>query len=116
VPSPRSRYRILYVGDNYALLAALQDQLARLDSLVVRVPANGVPEACAFIRSDIPYSAFLFDEVLTGATGEELARFALAQRADTPVLIVKESDGVKDLANRVGRLLGGLSGRQPPPI
>jgi hypothetical protein len=107
VPSPRYRHRVLYVGSDFALLAALQDGLADLSCKVVRCPANGVREARRFIRSDIPYTAFLFDETLVDTTGEELARFtrSLDHRGGTPTLIVRESDDVAALAERVGRLL-----------
>lgn len=108
MPSPCHRYRVLYVGNNYALLKALQDRLTDLDCLVVRCPANGVPEARTFIGSSIPYTVFLFDEVLSGETGEGLACFArsLLHRVQTPVFILKEFDDVLTLADRVRRLLG----------
>ncbi len=89
------------------MLEALRDRLADLSCLVVRCPANGVPEARTFIGSAIPYTVFLFDEVLVGETGEELKRFALSlsHRAGTPALIVKESGDVPALADRVEHLL-----------
>ena len=108
MPSPHYRFRILYVGRDCALPEALQGSLADLDCIVVRCPANGVAGARRFIRSDIRYSAFLFDEVLSGATGEELARFARAldHRATTPAFIVKECDDGASLSDEVGRVLG----------
>jgi hypothetical protein len=108
VPSLRHRYRVLYVGNNYDLLKALQDRLADLDGLVVRVPSNGVPEARLFLRSGLPYAVLLFDETLIGTSGQKLARFALSldHRAGTPALIAKESDDVAATAERVRRLLG----------
>lgn len=106
VPPPRYRYRILYVGDNYALSAALRDQLTDLSCQVVRCPANIVWLARRFIGS-IPYTMFLFDEVLVGMSGEELAHFTRGQR-DAPILIVKESEDVEDLTDRVRDLISGL--------
>lgn len=109
MPSPYRRPRsVPYVGQDYALLAALRGRLAELDCLVVRCPANGVPEARLFIESEIPYDVFLFDAALVGATGAELARFALSlpHRAGMPVLIVQEADDITALAERVSRLLG----------
>lgn len=109
MPSPYQRPRsVLYVGQRYDLLAALRERLAGLDCLVVRCPANGVPEARLFIESEITYEVFLFDEVLGGATGAELERFALSfyHRARTPALIVSEADDAAALAERVRRLLG----------
>jgi hypothetical protein len=105
---PRYRYRILYVGDDYALSHALRDRLADLPCQVVRCPASGgVTVARIFIGAEIPYTLFLFDEVLGGTTGEELERFALSldHRAGTPTLIVREADDVEALAERVRRLL-----------
>ena len=106
MPSPRYRYRVLYVGDSFALLMALRVCLADLSCFVVRCPANGVPEARTFIN-DIPYTLFLFDEVLGRTTGEELERFALSldRRAGTPAFIVKEAGDVEALTGRVRRLL-----------
>lgn len=90
------------------MLKALQDGLADLSCLVVRCPANGVPEARAFVGSEIPYAVFLFDEFLVGASGRELAQFALSspRRSGTPAFVVKASDDVASLAERVRRLLG----------
>jgi hypothetical protein len=107
VPSHSYRYRVLYVGDNYTLPAALRDRLADLSCQIVRCPAHGVWLARRFITSDITYTLFLFDEALVDTTGEELARFTLSldHRADTPTLIVKESDDVLASAERVRRLL-----------
>lgn len=106
MPSPRYRYRVLYVGDSYALLAALRDRLADLSCQVVRCPAGGVEHARRFINA-IPYTLFLFDEVLGGTTGEGLERFALSltHRAGTPAFIVEEAGDVEAMAERVRRLL-----------
>lgn len=89
------------------MLKALQVGLADLSCHVVRCPANGVPEARLFIGSEIPYDVFLFDDVLTGASGDELARFALSlpHRAGTHALIVREADDATASAGRVRRLL-----------
>ena len=107
MPSPHYRFRVLYVGRNHALSAVLQDTLADLDCLVVYCPPHGVPEARLFIGSAIPYAVFLFDDLLHGTTGAELARFALSlpHRARTPVFAVKESDDLRTLAERVRHLL-----------
>jgi hypothetical protein len=106
---PRYRYRILYVGDDYALSHALRDRLADLPCQVVRCPASGgLFVARIFIEAKIPYALFLFDEALAGSSGEELARFALSlpHRAGTPTLIVKEAGDAAALAEGVRRLLG----------
>lgn len=109
MPSLAHCRRVLYVGRDYALLAALRYGLAGLDCMVVRHPADGLSTARLLIGSDIPYEVLLFDAVLVGATGAELARFALSlpNRAGTPTLIVKEADDTTAIAERVGRLLAG---------
>lgn len=60
----------------------------------------------------------MFDEVLCGATGEELVCFALSlpHRAGAPALVVKELDGAAAMAERVGRLLGERGKTAPPAI
>ena len=109
MPSPVRRRNILYVGKNYALLKALQDRLADLDCMVVRHPADGLSTARLLIGSDIPYEVLLFDELMVGAAGVELARFALSlpHREGTPIFIVKEADDVPALADGVRQLLAG---------
>ncbi len=86
----------------------LRDRLTDLSCQVVRCPASGgLFVARIFIEAKIPYTLFLFDEVLADSSGEELERFALslAHRAGTPTLIVKESEDIPALAERVRRLL-----------
>jgi response regulator of citrate/malate metabolism len=106
VPSHSYCYRVLYVGDDYALTAALRARLADLSCLVVRCPAHGVWLARRFINA-ISYTLLLFDEVLADSSGEELAGFVLSldHRAGTPTLIVREADDVEALAESVRRLL-----------
>ncbi len=82
---PRPKYRILYAGNDLALLKSLKDALE--NCLVVRCPDGGT--ARALIKSLIEYSLVLSDERLPGASGAELEEFArlLAHRKETPVII-----------------------------
>lgn len=94
-------HRILYVGLDHQLLNYLQDRLH--DCWIVRAPAACV--ARIFIR-ELRYSLFLFDELLMDSTGQELARYTreLANRRDTPILIVKQSDNFELLTRTIKRL------------
>lgn len=107
MPSPKYKYRILYVGRDYVLSGFLQDALKHLDCFVVRCP--GGRESRLFIGSDIKYSLLLFDEQLPDMTGAELKRFTLSlpHREKTPVLVVKKSDDWERLASQMKRRLGG---------
>src|SRR5215213_3140865 len=93
--------RILYAGDDTELPARLRDGLGGLDCFVVRSP---VGTARLFIRSDIKYSLLLFDDT---EAGEELERFArsLPHREQTPVIIVKKSEGLNGLLESIKRRL-----------
>jgi DNA-binding response OmpR family regulator len=73
-------HRILYVGEDLALLASLKDTLK--DDQVVRSPGL---TARTLIESQIGYSLLLFDNELS-----ELASFArsLQHRKHTPVILL----------------------------
>src|SRR5215207_6262881 len=94
-------HRILYAGDDINLPARLRDGLVGLDCFVVRSP---VGTARMFIRSDIKYSLLLFDETEAGAEMEGYAR-SLPHRERTPVIIVKESEGLGVLLESIKRRL-----------
>jgi glutaredoxin len=91
--------RILYAGDNTGLPARLRDALYGLDCFVVRSP---VETARMFIQSEIEYSLLLFDETDEGAELESYAR-SLSHRERTPVIIVKESEGIGGLVDVIKR-------------
>jgi glutaredoxin len=93
--------RILYAGDDTDLPARLRDALHGLDCNVVRSP---VETARTLIRSEIEYSLLLFDETDAGAELESYAR-ALSHRERTPVVIVKESEGLGGLVDIIKRRL-----------
>ena len=93
--------RILYAGDDIYLPARLTDALHGLDCLVVRWP---VGTARMFIRSEIKYSLLLFDDTEAGAELKAYAR-SLPHRERTPVIIVKESEGLGVLLDVIKRRL-----------
>ncbi|MBA3239932.1 MAG: hypothetical protein H0T60_01735 [Acidobacteria bacterium] len=98
-----SSHRILYAGTNYTLPGQLRDALKRLDCFVVFGP---VDSARLLIASDIKYSLLLFDDDLAGAGLERFAR-ALAHREQTPILLIKQAEGINSLVDTLMRLLGG---------
>ena len=93
--------RILYAGDDIYLPARLKDALDGLDCFVVRSP---VAIARMFIRSGIEYSLLLFDETEAGKGLEAYAR-SLPHRERTPVIFVKESEGLGGLLESTKRRL-----------
>jgi DNA-binding response OmpR family regulator len=95
---PMSSRRILYVGNDLALLAHLECELR--DCRVVRSP-DGF-HARAFIKG-INYALLLFDEELPDTTGVELAEFScsLARTACTPFIIVKKGDSFELLVRAI---------------
>jgi glutaredoxin len=95
-------HRILYAGGDIYLPTRLMDALRAVDCFVVRSP---VATARMFIRGDIEYSLFLFDESEAGAELEAYTR-SLSHREQTPVVIVKESAGLGVLLDAIRRRLG----------
>jgi glutaredoxin len=91
--------RILYAGDDTGLPARLRDALHGLDCYVVRSP---VETARTLVRSGIKYSLLLFDETEAGAELEAYAR-SLSHHESTPVIIVKESEGLGRLVDIIRR-------------
>ena len=79
----------------------LRDALKSLDCFVVYSP---VGIARTFIQSDIKYSLLLFDETEAGAGLEAYTR-TLSHRERTPVIRVKESEGLGVLLEAIKRRL-----------
>ena len=96
-----SSHRILYAGDDITLPSRLKDALRGLDCVVVRSP---VGIARLFIRSEIGYSLFLFDETEACAELEDFAR-TLPHRERTPVIIVKSEGDLGGLLDAIKRRL-----------
>jgi hypothetical protein len=92
-------HRILYAGGDIYLPARLRNGLSGLDCFVVYSP---VGVARTFIRSDIGYSLFLFDESEAGAELEAYTR-SLEHREQTPVIIFKKSQGLGKLIDSIKR-------------
>ncbi len=98
----RFSHRILYAGNDLALLKYLQDTIE--DCQTVRCPDGS--QARLFIDK-IKYSLLVFDEVLPDCTGAELTRFvrSLAHREKTPIIIFRRRDNLELLARTIARLL-----------
>jgi hypothetical protein len=106
IPDRARRYTLQWPHAAYstpetipALPARLKDALHGLDCNVVRSP---VEIARTLIRSEIEYSLLLFDETDAGAELESYAR-ALSHRERTPVISVKESEGLGGLVDIIKR-------------
>lgn len=99
-------HRLLYAGDISGLPARLRDGLNGRNCFVVDSP---VGLAHTFIESEIKYSLLLFDDT---AAGEALQCFArsLTHRDHTPVILVKESEGLGRLLDTIRRRLGTIRG------
>ena len=95
-------HRILYAGDISTLPARLRDGLTGLSCFVVYSP---VGLARTFIESNIKYSLLIFDDTAAGRELESFAR-SLTHRARTPVILVKESEGLGRLLDTIRRRLG----------
>ena len=93
-----------YTRETIQIPARLRDALHAFDCFVVRSPADS---ARVFIRSDIKYSLLLFDDTEAGAELEAYAR-SLPHRELTPVIIVKESEGLDGLLDTIRRRLGTI--------
>ncbi|MGA9998342.1 MAG: hypothetical protein WBP93_23210 [Pyrinomonadaceae bacterium] len=100
MPSPDHKYRILYVGNNLALLTFLNERLKHLDCHVVRCPGGSTSRS---LINNINYSLLLFDDELPDTTGAELKRFtrSLAHRKQTPIIIFGKSDDFNGLAKSI---------------
>jgi hypothetical protein len=95
-------YRVLYVGLDLALLKYLEDSLD--DCWIVRAPAGCVARP---LIEHLRYSLLLCDETLMDTTARELTAFvrALANREDTPLLIINNPDDYETLALAITRRL-----------
>jgi len=93
--------RILYAGNNHALADTLRERLKHLNCDVIRAPTC---IAHIFIRSDIKYTVFLFDDTPAGVELESYAR-TLTHRQHTPILRVKTAQGVNPIVDALARLL-----------
>jgi PleD family two-component response regulator len=105
-PRPtESKFRLLYLGTDVKLMAALQHALTQPDYQVVA--CSDRESAVLFLRSKIPYDLLLIDFEWQGKNGLKLARLArsLRHRRRMPKLLVASIDlgsDLKALARRAG--------------
>jgi response regulator RpfG family c-di-GMP phosphodiesterase len=106
--SPRSRKskcRLLYLGTDMELIAALRQMLTEP---YYRLVTCSDRESCIlFLKSEIPYDSLLIDFEWQGTEGLKLARLAhsLSHRKRMPIILVAAtelSSGLKTLARKAG--------------
>jgi PleD family two-component response regulator len=87
-PATKFKYRLLYLGDDLELIAALRKALADAHCRVVACSDHG--SAILFLKSDIPYQGLLIDWEWRGRGGLELARLvqSLKHRSDLTTMLV----------------------------
>ena len=73
-----SKYRLLYLGTDVKLMAAVQQALTPLDYQMVA--CSDRESAVLFLKSEIPYDLLLIDFEWLGKDGLKLARLARSQR------------------------------------
>jgi DNA-binding response OmpR family regulator len=103
--SVKSKFRLLYLGNDLELIAAMRRELIEPDYFLVSCSDWG--GAVLFLKSDIPYDLMLIDFDWRRKKGLELAHLArsLAHRQDMPIVMVAGagvSSGVKTLARKGG--------------
>jgi CheY-like chemotaxis protein len=105
-PRPtESKFRLLYLGTDLKLIAAVREVLTEPD---YRLVACSHPEsAVLFLRSEIPYDLLLIDFEWQGTEGMELARLvhSLGHRERMPIILVAPtnlSSDVRTLARAAG--------------
>ena len=74
----KSKFRLLCLGSDVKLVAAVQQALTPLDYQVVACADR--ESAVLFLRSEIPYDLLLIDFEWRGKDGIKLARLARSQR------------------------------------
>jgi CheY-like chemotaxis protein len=98
-------YRLLYVGRDQGLLAALRTVFRTSEYLVVSCPDRG--SAILFLEGDPRYELLLFELEFRGSTGLELAQLArsLSHRAHLPIVVVTVSETTSEI-EELGRKSG----------
>jgi len=96
--------RALYVGSDVDVLVALRTSFKRPEYQIVSCPDRG--SATVFLKSDIPYHAFLFDIQMRDGAALDLVRLtnSLAHRQGTANIVVAEevTDELRRLADSAG--------------
>src|SRR6266850_5208532 len=103
--STESRFRLLYLGDDLELMAALRKLPTKPDYRLVT--CSDRESAILFLKSEIPYDLLLIDLEWPGAEGLKLARLAHSQRhrKRMPIILVAATESNNEfqaLARRAG--------------
>ena len=102
--STKSKFRLLYLGSDLALIAALRKVLTEPDYRLVACSDRG--SAIMFLKSEIPYDLLLIDLEWRGREGLKLAQLArsLPPREGMPIVLVgvELSKHTMKLASRAG--------------
>jgi response regulator RpfG family c-di-GMP phosphodiesterase len=88
-PSPTEpEFRLLYLGNDLKLIAALRQVLA--EPVYRLVTCSDRESAVLFLKSDIPYEVLLIDLEWRGKNGLEVARLArkLRHRTRMPIVLL----------------------------
>ena len=103
--STESKFRLLYLGTDLELIAALRKALTKADYRLVA--CSDRESAIMFLKSEIPYDLLLIDLEWRGAEGLKLARLAhlLRHRKRMPIILVAATglnSQLKTLARSAG--------------
>jgi PleD family two-component response regulator len=102
--STESKFRLLYLGSDLTLIAALRKELTEPDYRLVACGDRG--GAIMFLKSEIPYDVLLIDLEWRGTEGLKLARLtrSLSHRKRMPIILVATelSDPLAEVARRAG--------------
>lgn len=103
--STESKFRLLYLGNDLELIAAVRQVLTELDYRLVTCSDLG--SATLLLKSEIPYDLLLIDLEWRGREGLKLARLAhsLRHRKHMPIILVAATESnneLQALARRAG--------------
>jgi len=103
--STESKFRLLYLGTDLQLIAAVRQALTEPNYRLVTCPDR--ESAALFLKSEIPYQLLLIDLEWRGKEVLKMARRAhsLRHRKRMPIILVAAtelSSGIKTLARRAG--------------
>jgi PleD family two-component response regulator len=86
--STESKFRLLYLGKDLKLIAALRQALD--EAVYQLVTCSDRESALLFLKSDIPYDVLLIDFEWRGRNGLEVARLArkLRHRKRMPIVLL----------------------------
>ena len=100
----KTKFRLLYLGSDLALISALRKDLTEPDYRLVACSDRG--SAIMFLQSEIPYDLLLIDLEWRGREGLKLARLtrSLPRREGMPIVLVgvELSKHTMKLASRAG--------------